>query len=219
MSMYMENDLTPLKKKILSLSALAEEAVYDSVRAFNFRDRDLAGQIIEKDREIDRLEVDVEEDCIKQFNTQQLSPEALRYVVVVLKINNNLERVGDLAANIAMRAIEFSEHPHTPIIFDFTAMAEYVKDMLRQCLDALINSDSKQAYEVRKADDEVDRLHRDVYRIVAQAIENDPAKTHIFLQYISISRYFERIGDLATNIAEDIIYLVEGRITRHQRSS
>ncbi len=212
----MQRELENLKKKILSLSALVEEAVYDSVRALNEGNRSLCQTVIEHDRDVDHQEVEVEEDCLRILS--QFHPEGhdLRYVVAVLKINNDLERVGDLAANIAQRAFELQQSMQVPLIYDFSEMADLVKVMLRRSLDALIHSDTKLADLVCSQDDRLDRMHRDVFDIVDDAIQKDPVHTRIYTKYLSISRYLERIGDMATNIAEDVIYMVDGAIARHR---
>ncbi|MCD6374808.1 MAG: phosphate signaling complex protein PhoU [Caldisericaceae bacterium] len=219
MSVHLQKDIEKLKKKILTLSAVVEEALYDAVTAVKKQDDELAQKVIDHDHQIDEMEVDVESDCLKILALHQPVASDLRYVISVLKINNDLERVGDLAANIAQRAIEMKYLGQNSLSFDFDPMFEKVKTMLEKSLKALIQLNLEEAQMVRAMDDEVDEMHRNLYHLAEENIRSHPDRTGIFLQLLSLSRYLERIADLATNIAEDVIYMVEGTIARHSPES
>jgi phosphate transport system protein len=166
--------------------------------------------------EIDQMEVDLEEDCLKLLALYQPVASDLRYIIAVLKINNDLERIADLAVNICERAEFLATQKNLPIPFDFTAMSEKTKSMVKRSLDALVNLDATLATEVRMCDDEVDDLHRDMYTKFEDEVRKNPQDIGILLHYLGVSRALERIADHATNIAEDVIYLSQGKIVRHQ---
>ncbi len=216
MSVHLQRDIENLNKKILVLSTMVEEALYDAVQALKSGNEELAKMVIQNDAKIDEMEVEVESDCLKILALHQPVATDLRYVVAVLKINNDLERVGDLASNIAQRAIELKYLGEVDLPFDFGDMAEKVKQMLKQSLTAFINLNLQDARKVCEMDDHIDTLHRQLYQIVDQKVKENPQKASAYLQFISVSRYLERIADLATNISEDVMYMVEGAIARHQ---
>ena len=215
MGVHLQRDIDKLKKKILTLSMMVEEALYDAVMAFKNRDETLARKVIDNDKKVDEMEVEVESDCLKILALHQPVAFDLRYVVSVLKINNDLERVGDLATNIAQRAIELKSLEDCDLLFDFESMFEKVKVMLKKSLSALIELNVEEAGQVCALDDEVDAMHRNLYHLIEDYLQNQPQKAALYLQYISLSRYLERIADLATNISEDVIYMVRGTISRH----
>lgn len=215
MSQHLQNEIQKLKRSILTLGKMVEDSVELAVTALSKRDELLAQKVIDMDEGIDRSEVDLEEDCLKILALHQPVANDLRYVVAVLKINNDLERIGDLAVNIAERAIRLAKHPGVSIPFDFVNMASKVQNMLRNCLKAVVNMDTKVAGEVSNSDDEVDDLHSNVYDIVADCIRKDVDNINSYIQFIVISRALERIADHATNIAEDVVYMIEGEIVRH----
>jgi len=215
-SVHLQKDINSVKNKLLTLSAEVEETVYDAVHALSSHDEKLAAEIIERDNEIDLMEVEVEEDCLKILALHQPVAIDLRYIVAILKINNDLERVGDLASNIAQRALELKNDPVIDIPVDFSTMTEIVKKMLHSSIDSLIQMDVGLGKEVCLLDNEVDDRHKEAFHKISDAIRAHPEYTQTYIRYLSISRYLERIADLATNIAEDVIYLVTGQITRHQ---
>jgi len=216
MAMHFQRDVEKLKLKLLSLSTMVEESVYRSVQAVMERDHVLAQQVIADDLKIDQLEVEVEEDCLKILALHQPVAVDLRFIVAVLKINDNLERIGDLAVNIAERAVFLATKQRIDIIFDLPLMAEKAKKMLKDSLDALVNRDIKLAWMVCQADDEVDEINRNMYDRVANSVSEGKGQINPMLHLLSISRHVERIADLTTNIAEDVIYMVEGEIVRHR---
>jgi phosphate transport system protein len=216
MSQHLQRSLEKLKRMILSVSALVEESVHLAVKAVDERDEALAEKVMKADIEIDNMEVEVEEECLKILALHQPVAFDLRFLVAVLKINNDLERIGDLAVNIAERAAFLATQKRTVIIFDLRGMTEKTQAMLRNSLDALVNLDSALAREVMKADDEVDALHRQMYEQVSTGVRDYQQDVNILLHYLNISRHLERMADHASNIAEDVIYLVEGAIIRHK---
>ena len=213
---HLQREIEKLKKKILSLSAAVENSVKMAVQSIENRDSALAESIIARDEEIDQLEVDLEEDCLKILALHQPVAIDLRFIIAVLKINNDLERIGDLAVNIAERAQFLSTQRSIAIPFDLDSLAEKTQEMLRKSLDSLVNLNTGLAREVCRTDDEVDAINRDMYDLVKNAIRAHPEQLDILIPYLSVSRYLERIADHATNIAEDVIYMIEGVIVRHK---
>ncbi len=216
MSKHLQFEIENLKKSILYLGAVVEENVQKAVIAIESRDEKLAQNAIETDTEIDRNEVDLEEECLKVLALYQPVAGDLRFIISILKINNALERIGDLAVNIAERAFYLAKHERLEIPFNLSGMAEKVRAMLRQSLDAMVNADSKLAYEVCAADETVDEINRDAYNKVKIAIHEHLDQVDSLLALLSVSRYLERIADHATNIARDVIYMLEGEIVRHR---
>ncbi len=215
MPVHFRRELKRLSEKILALSREVEEQVWQSVRAVEERDAELARRVIETDHHIDLEEVAVEEECLKILALYQPVAIDLRYVVAVLKINNDLERIGDLASNIAERALFLAEHPEFHLPVDLTRMAHKTLEMLRNSLQALVNMDSPLARQVCRADSEVDELHQEIYRRVVEELCTHCDCVRCYISVLSVSKHLERIADLATNIAEDIIYMIEGKIIRH----
>lgn len=209
-------EIEKLKKKILALSAIVEESVHRAVASIQRRDEKLARKVIESDIEIDHMEVDVEEECLKILALHQPVATDLRFVVAVLKINNDLERIADLSVNIAEQAAYLATQPKVDIPFDFPGMSEKAQRMLRQSLDALVNDDTTLARKVLAADDEVDAINRHMYDQVKDGIRRHPENLDCLIHLLSVSRHLERIADHATNIAEDVIYMAEGEIVRHR---
>lgn len=215
MTAHLIHELEQLKRKMFSLVALVEDNLSRAVRAVEERDEALALQAVESDVEIDKEEVAVEEECLKLLALHQPVAIDLRFIVAVLKLNSDLERIGDLSVNIAERAIFLSRIDPVPVPFEFDAMAAKAIAMLKKSLDALVNNDPDLAGEVCAADDEVDEINRGMYERVKGAIRKHPEHLDALIHLLSVSRHLERIADHATNIAEDVIYLVKGRIVRH----
>jgi phosphate transport system protein len=178
-------------------------------------DADLADRIIKRDCEIDDTEVDIEEECLKVLALHQPVAVDLRFIIAVIKINNELERIGDQAVNIAQRVQVIAKRPKPPFWFDYSEMGEKAQKMLRMSLDALVNLDVDLAYRVITMDDEVDQIKKDAYDKIKQAIKDLPERVGYYINLLLISRHLERLADHATNIAEEVIYLVEGEIFRH----
>jgi len=215
MAKHFDRELEKLKKKILSLGALVEERVYLAIKAIERRDPDLAEKIILLDHEIDETEVEVEEECLKVLALYQPVAIDLRFIVAVIKINNDLERIGDEAVNIAERIQSIAKYPNISFHFDYTEMAEIAAAMLKQSLDALVNLDIDTAFRVLTLDDEVDDIQSSAYSQIKQAMREKPKEMTYLINLYLISRHLERIADHATNIAEEVVYLIEGEIVRH----
>jgi phosphate transport system protein len=207
-----------LKLKLLRLSALVEEIARRSVIAFRTRDRVAAVDIIKADDEINRMEISIEEDCITLLGDGDLSTAETRLIVAVLKINSDFERIGDLASNVARRVLHIGQHDKVLFPQELLSLAEAVLDMLTTSLDALVDTDIRLARTVLGRDNEVDALNRRMYDVVRERIEADPSQTDKLINFLSISRYLERIGDYATNIAEGVVFIAEGNIIRHSNN-
>jgi len=207
-----------LNKSLLSLVAEVEENVVRVVHTLQNRDPESALKIIEDDQRIDLEEVKLEEECLKTLALYQPVAHDLRFIIAILKINNDLERINDLAVNIAERVLFILNDPPITIPLDFGLMAEKVQIMLRKSINALVELDRETAKQVCAADDEVDDLNRQMYDIIEKRTQSDPSSICVLLNYLSVSRHLERIADLATNIAEDVMYFIDGEIVRHRRA-
>ena len=208
-------ELDNIKKKILSLGAMVEERVRMAVEAVTNHDYQAAQQIIKKDYEIDEMEVEVEEECLKVLALHQPVAVDLRFLIAVIKINNDLERIGDQAVNIAQRVGVLSKYDNPAYNFDYTLMAQKAENMLRMSLDALVNLDEDIAFKVVTMDDEVDQIQKEAYDRIKNAMKKNPDMTGFLINLFLVSRHLERLADHATNIAEEVIYLIEGEIIRH----
>jgi phosphate transport system protein len=219
MSHHLQKAIAQLKTSLLQVGTRVEESLREAVTALNQRDREKAQVVIDNDDAIDQLEVEVEEECLKILALHQPVASDLRFIVASLKINNDLERVGDLAVNISERTLYVAQHAPVDVVLDFQAMATKAQWMLKNSLDALVQLDIDLAREVCLADDEVDDMNREMYVQVQDAIKRNPEKIELLIHLLSTSRHLERIADLATNIAEDVIYMIDGEIVRHRTES
>jgi phosphate transport system protein len=219
MSIHLQKDIARLKKDLLSLCSLVESQVEKAVRAFLERDELLAREVINRDAEIDDREIDVEEECLKTLALHQPVAIDLRMTIAILKINSDLERIGDLAVNIARKAIAVAAEPPLETPFDIAGMGLKSQAMLRDSIDSLVELDMGLARAVCIRDDEVDDLKHSIRVGVESMIRRQPEHTQALLRLLAVSRNLERIADGATNIAEDVIYLSEGEITRHGRNN
>ena len=216
MPMRLVHEVDRLKKMILTLAARVEENVRNAVAAVARRDDKLAAQVIDTDREIDAAEVDVEEECLKILALYQPVAHDLRYIVAILKINHDLERIGDLSVSIAERARDLSRMDPPSLDFDLMKLAENAQAMVGRSIDALIHVDLNLAREIWLSDDDIDRHNERIFAEAAAEIRRNPAQIEPMLALLSVSRNLERIADHATNIAKDVIYMVEGEIVRHR---
>lgn len=215
MNRHLFREIEAIKDDLLRISALVEENLFKSVKALTSRDVALAEGVVKSDQQIDRMEVELEEECLKVLALHQPVAADLRILISVLKINNDLERIGDLAVNVARQARILALRPPLAIPDDISVMARKVQTMLKRALDSLINLDTDKAQIVRDADSEVDRLHANTFGYVENNVRDNPERVGDLLYLVGISRYLERIADHATNIAEDVMYMVEGEISRH----
>ncbi len=216
MTRHIARENEKLKCRLLTLSADVEDAYLMAVRALETGDTELAAKVASSDDRINRQEVDLEEECLKVLALHQPVANDLRFVVSVLKMNNDLERIADLAANIAERVLDLKKYPPITIPFDFVHMSEKVYAMVKKSLDCLVNLDLDLAHEVISLDDEVDKIHHGTYGLVIEQIRKNPDNSEALIIYLVVSRYLERIADQATNIAEDVHYLIVGDVVRHQ---
>jgi phosphate transport system protein len=216
MTRHIERQIEQLKEKILRVGTLVEEAISKSITALINRDSHLAQRVMASDEEIDRMEVEVEEECLKILALYQPGAADLRFVVAALKINNDLERMGDLAKNIAKRVAQLAAGEPCELPPEIRLMAMQAQEMVKQCLDAVINADPSLARQVREEDDAVDAARQKIRKKVLQGIKEHPENVETLLRINSVSKHIERIADMATNVAEDVIYMVEGDIVRHR---
>lgn len=216
MAIHLVRDLEKLKKELLLVGSMVEDATNKAIVALIDRRQELAREVIDGDRDVDEREVLVEEECLKVLALHQPVATDLRFVVSVLKVNNDLERVGDLAGNIAARALYFAEFPGVEIQPEIRVMAESTRSMLKDSLKAMIDLDTKLAREVLQKDEEIDRYHKELFGRLQELMVEDPETVPHRVELLSVSRYLERIADLATNIAEDVIFMVDGDVVRHQ---
>lgn len=216
MPKHLKRDLDFLKKEIMSIASMAEEAMDKAILALIDRRPELAEEVIREDERIDQREVRFEEECLKVLALHQPVAADLRFVAVVIKVNNDLERIGDLAVNIAERATYLSNCEPLQTSLDFPGMADKVREMLRRSLDALASANAKLAKGVLAMDDEVDETNREMFVSLQRLMHEDPTTIERAVHLLSVSRHLERIGDLATNIAQDVVYMVEGEVIRHR---
>jgi phosphate transport system protein len=213
----LQKELERIKKRILGLGAIVEERVRMVTRAVESWDSDLANEVIRKDYEIDEIEVEIEEECLKILALHQPVAVDLRFLVAVIKINNDLERIGDEAVNLAERVDNISKRKRLDLTFEYSVMAEKALTMLRMSLDSLVNLEKDVAIQVLLKDEEVDRMHREIYDKIKETIAQRPEYVSYMINLYTISKNLERIADHSTNIAEEVIYLIEGEIVRHAK--
>ncbi len=216
MSIHMHREIEQLKTSILELCGIVQEQLSDAVRAVLDRDPNLADQVERRDRQIDAKEIEIEEAALKLLALYQPVALDLRFVIAFIKINNDLERIGDLAVNIARKARTLSQYEPIRMPIDVDAMWKNVKAMIRDSVDSLVQTNAELAADVCRRDEIVDQQKRDSRRTIEQLIASQPSAVQPLLQYLAVSRNLERAADHATNIAEDVIYLVRGQIPRHQ---
>ena len=218
MAKHLQRELDALQKQLLSLASIVEEQLKSAVRSVEKKDNASAQQVIDFDRNVDMLEIEVEEECLKLLALHQPVAIDLRFIIAVLKINNDLERIGDLAGNVAERAIALADTPSFTFTSKLPVMCEKAVSMLRMSLDALFKMDISRARDVCVADGTVDDLYREMIDIIRNGILENTERVDEFLLIMSVSRHLERIADHATNIAEDVIYMIEGDIVRHHEA-
>lgn len=216
MAIHMMREMDRLKKQFLALSAMVEENLRDAMKSALDRDRALALRVIEKDHEIDAVEVGIEEECLKTLALYQPVAQDLRYVIAILKINHDLERVGDLAVNIADRAVILAECAPVAHDYGLRDMAARVQAMLSRSLDAMLNYDVQLAKDIWLSDDGIDEANRKNIGALEAEIARDTTHLRALLALIGVSRTLERVADHATNISKDVIYMIAGEIVRHR---
>jgi phosphate transport system protein len=217
MTKHFRRDLDLLRKTVLGLGGLIEAAIERALTALVDRRPDLARQVIEADADIDEREVDVETECLKILALHQPFAQDLRFLITVLKVNNDLERMGDLAVNISEAAEFLSGRDPLPLPAGFEDMSERVRSMVQKSLDALLDQSPDLAREVLAMDDMVDQLDRSMSAELQTNLHLDPSSIERSIALLRAIRDLERIADLATNVAEDVVFLVEAELIRHGR--
>jgi len=212
---HFEEDLQALKQRLLHMGALCEERVHQAIDALMQRRLDVAEKIAEGDDEVNRLQIEIDDRCLKLLALQQPMATDLRLITAAMKINSDLERIGDQAVNIAQNVIKLLPHPPLKPQIDVPRMAEIAQVMTHDSLDAFVRKDVSLARSVLARDDQVDALKDQVFRVLLTYMMADPGTIERCLALILISRNLERIADHATNIAEDVIFLVEAKDVRH----
>ena len=216
MTLHLQKDIEHLKQRILAMGEAVADRVRRAISALVDHDEALADQVIAGDTEIDDLEVKIEEEALKILALHQPVATDLRWVISVMKVNSDLERVGDLAVNVAERAKYLARQEGIGIRLDFARMGEDALGMVNDCLEALVTLDVKLAKKVIHDDQKVDDWNRDMFVALQDRMKEEPATIERAIHFLSTSRHLERIGDHATNIAEDVLFLVEGTVVRHQ---
>jgi phosphate transport system protein len=218
MALHLQRDLGNLQRDLVALAGLVEEAIYKSARSLETRDASLAREVIGGDGQIDLEDNHINEECLKMLALHQPVARDLRRIAAAMMITTDLERMGDLAEEIAERAVELAASPHLPIPAKLERMADLTTVMVRQALDSFVNLNKEQAERVLRMDDEVDRYNHEIIQELIKVMHSSPALIEPGLSMFSATRHLERIADHATNIAEDVIYLIDGEIIRHRAS-
>ena len=215
MTKHFDREMTALKKRILTTGAMVEEMLRESVRSVEENDSDAARWVIDRDSAVDSYEVETEEECLKILALYQPVALPLRFVAALLKINNDLERMADQAVNIAERALRLRDRSTPGMRLGMHTLAEKAMDMVRKALDALIELDKEKALEVCRSDRLVDDLYRTLCEGIEAQIRANPKDLSAGLDMIVVLKNLERCADLSTNVAEDVVYAVDGNIIRH----
>ena len=216
MTRHFLRELENLKRDVTTMGGMAESAVTDATRAFLECDAALAESVIAGDDEINAMELRIEEECLKLLALYAPTAKDLRYLVSAFKITNDLERVADLATNVAERAIDRRGSGARPGTEELSEMSGHVRDMLRRALDSFLASDVSLAHEVLSMDDRADEHLRRIYDGQIDSMAKGETRFETALRILACAKYFERIADLSTNIAEDVIHIVTGEVVKHQ---
>ncbi len=216
MSSHLQRDLSTLHRNLLAMCATVEELVHKAVEDLTEPNVDGARELAKQDDDVDRFDVSIEEECLKILALHQPVATDLRRITTVLKISSELERVADISVHIAERASSLVDRPGMEVPEKMKEMASRAIDMLHHAIDAYVGLDSQLARQVTESDDVVDELNREIIEEVVAAMKRDPNLLEAGLSLFSASRHIERVADHATNIAEDVVYLVEGEIIRHR---
>lgn len=219
MAIHLLRDLDNLQRDLLALAALVEETIHKAARALQTGNTALAREVIDSDRQIDREDNHLNEECLKMLALHQPVARDLRRIAAAMMITTDLERMGDLAEEIAERALSMASQPAFPVPANLQKMTDLTTIMVRQSLDSFVNLNKEQAERVLRMDDEVDRYNVEIIAELVQSMKSSRELIEPGLSLFSATRHLERIADHATNIAEDVIYLIGGEIVRHRRSS
>jgi phosphate transport system protein len=209
-------DLVKLRNNVLKLGALVEQAIEDSIKSLVERKNDIARRAIKRDKKINDLEVEIDEDCIRLLALGKHKPRDLRFIATTLKITTDLERIGDLSVNIAKRAIELNKEPQLKPYIDIPRMAEIAQKMVKDSIESYMRGCTNLPYEVIKRDDEIDKLMEQVFNELLFYMIQDPHTISRAIRINYVAKYLERIADHATNIAEMVFYMCKGKLIRHK---
>ncbi len=215
MSRHMELDLQNIRNEVTDLVSHVENIVVTAVKSLVERDKEMATKIVESDTYVNQKEVDIEESCLKVLALHQPVAMDLRYLIGVIKLNNDIERIADLAVNVAERALYLVKADPVIMPFDIHIMSQETCNMLQNTIKALFEKDKDLARAVIKRDQVIDEMNREMYDLIFKAIRKNSDKVDVYINYLSAGRHLERIADYCTNIAEDLIYMEEGIIIRH----
>ena len=215
MERHFERELEDLNKQLLLMGGRAETIVLKSVEALRTLDRELANEVFADDKGIDRMELDIDERCLRLLALQQPMARDLRFITAALKINNDLERVGDHGVNIAGSVMRLADKPLLKPLIDIPRMAELASDMLHESLDAFVRRDAEKARRICIRDDVVDQLNDQIFRELLSYMVEDPKTITRAMELILVARNLERVADLATNIAEEVVFIAEARVIKH----
>ncbi len=210
-----ENELRVLRQQLLSMAGWVEDMIANSVRALTERDESLAAETIELDKNVNRSELETDELCMVILARRQPMASDLRFITLALKMVTDLERIGDLAVNICERAIDLNRHAQLAPYRDIPRMGEIVQSMVHDAIDAFVEGDADKAYDVIERDDEVDELYARVFRDLLQLMTADPAAVERGIHVQSVAKFLERMADHSTNLAEQVIFMINGKDVRH----
>jgi len=216
MERHFDQELKELNKEILKMGAFAEEAIYKSVEALSSRDKELAREVIDKDVSVDKLELDIDEKCVDLIALYQPMAKDLRFITTGMKINTELERIADIAVDISQRTLELVDKPLLKPLVDIPKLAKVAQNMVKMAIDSFVNGDIELAKKVLSSDSEADSL-RDLIQneLITDYLVKDGTTAPRAVQLLLIARFLERICDHATNIAEDVIYMVQAEVVKH----
>ena len=214
-----QGELVLLNKKLLEMASLVETMIAKSIKALREGNMILAQEVIRTDEQVNAMEIEIDNLCVKILALYQPEAKDLRTVTMIMKINNDLERIGDHASSISRMALFMADYPPLKPLVDIPKMAEKAMEMLRESLDAFIRRNAQLAVEVCRKDDEVDNYEPQIVRELITFIMSDPTTLNLALRYIYVARHIERVADLATNIAENAYYIATGEVLKHQHTS
>jgi phosphate transport system protein len=215
MQRHFDQELARLKEQLLRMGSVVERQILRSMQSLVERDSELATKVVDHDRDVNSLDVDIDDTCIRLLALHQPTARDLRFITTAMKISSELERMGDLAENIARRALELNEEPQLKPYIDLPRMGDWTMLMVQECLNAFVNSDSKLARKVCNDDDYVDDLNEQLFRELLSFMLENPKTITRAIRLTFVAKSLERIADHATNVAELVVYMVEGKNIRH----
>lgn len=217
MERHFDQQLGVLRKNLIQMAAVVEMAISNAVKSLKERDSDLAHSVITHDEQVDDLELEIDKQCVDLLALQQPMAVDLRFITSAMKITNNLERMGDLAVNIAERVVPLNQEPQLKPLIDIPMMATIAQTMVKDSIDAFVNKDTSIAQSVYQRDSTVDALNDQIFRELLTYMMEDPGNITRAVHLMFISRHLERIADHATNIAEEVVYIVKAKVVKHRK--